>query len=82
VLRSRDIIRGSLIVLAIYYGLQLLWSVYALAILAFLGVLFGLAVSKAVEPVASIGIPLGKYRLRMRRGLAAGIVVLGTDAGH
>jgi predicted PurR-regulated permease PerM len=72
------VVKGTAIVLAIYFSLHLVWNVYPLAILAFLGVLFGLAVSRAVEPIANFGIPLGRLRIRIPRGLAAGFVVLGV----
>ncbi len=76
-LRSQDVIKGTALVLAMYIGLKLLWNVYALAIVAFLGVLFGLAISRVVEPMTRFAIPLGKREFKLPRGLAAGIVVLG-----
>ena len=76
-LRSSDVLKATLIVLAVWFGLQLLWSIYALVIAAFLGGLFGLAISSAVEPIANYGLRLGKVRLRIPRGVAAGIVVFG-----
>src|SRR5687767_9974796 len=42
--RSRDILRGAALVLAVYYLLKLFWFVNTLVFVVFLGTLFGLAV--------------------------------------
>ncbi|MBL0891433.1 MAG: hypothetical protein IBJ19_12580, partial [Gemmatimonadaceae bacterium] len=42
--RSGDLVRAATIALAVWFGLQLLWSVRSLVILVFLATLFGLAV--------------------------------------
>lgn len=64
--RSRDILRAAALVLGLYLTLQLLWRAYPLVLTGFLGVLFGLAVSKGVDRLERFKIP---------RGLAAALIV-------
>jgi predicted PurR-regulated permease PerM len=56
-------------VLAVWFGLQLLWTVSSLVFLVFLATLFGLAVGRGVDVLA---------RFRIRRGIASALIVLGT----
>lgn len=65
--RSGDILRAAALLAALYVGLQLLWYASSLVILAFLGVLFGLAISAGVDRLARVHVP---------RVLGAPIIVL------
>ncbi|MCA2987293.1 MAG: AI-2E family transporter [Gemmatimonas sp.] len=67
--RTADLTRAALTVLAVWFGLQLLWSVRSLAILVFLATLFGVAVARGVDSLE---------RFRIRRGIASALIVLGT----
>jgi predicted PurR-regulated permease PerM len=67
--RTADLTRAALTVLAVWFGLQLLWSVRSLAILVFLATLFGVAVARGVDYLE---------RFRLRRGIASALIVLGT----
>lgn len=67
--RTADIFRTALVILAVWFGLQLLWSVQSLVILVFLASLFGLAVGSGVDYLE---------RYRIRRGIASALIVLGT----
>jgi len=67
-----DITRATLIVLALWFSLQLLWSVSSLVLLVFLATLFGLAISRGVDGLARFGV---------RRGVGAALIVLGTLGG-
>ena len=70
--QSRDVLRATGLVLALYYGLRLLWFANTLVMTVFLAVLFGLAVSSGVDRVA--GVSLGRFRIP--RGVAAALIVL------
>lgn len=65
-----DLVRAALVVVAALVGLQLLWAARFLVLTAFLGVLFGLAASGAVDRIVK--------RVNARRPLVAAIVVFGT----
>ena len=65
--RSRDIARGAALVLGVYWMARLAWVASPLFLTAFLGVLFGLAVSSGVDRLT---------RFRIPRGAAAGLIVL------
>lgn len=65
--RSRDVVRASALVLAMYLVLKLLWFAHALFLTLFLGILFGIAVSAGVDRL---------QRFRIPRGLGAAMVVL------
>ena len=65
--RSKDILRTAALVIAMYIALRLLWFANALVLTAFLGILFGLAVSAGVDRL---------QRLRIPRGVGAGLIVL------
>lgn len=67
--RTADLTRAAITVLAVWFGLQLLWSVRSLAILVFLAALFGIAVARGVDHLE---------RFRIRRGIASALIVLGT----
>jgi len=64
---SRDVARAAALVIGMYLGVQLLWFANQLVLVAFLGVLFGLAVAAGVDKL---------QRFRMRRGIAAALVVI------
>src|SRR5215216_3478024 len=65
--RSRDIARAAALGLGVYWLARLFWMANPLFLTAFLGVLFGLAVSKGVDRLSFIPIP---------RGARAGLIVL------
>ncbi|PYP76841.1 MAG: hypothetical protein DMD35_17265 [Gemmatimonadetes bacterium] len=65
--RSRDVVRTAGLVLAMYLALRLLWFANALFLVAFLGVLFAIAVSAGVDRL---------QRLRIPRGMGAALIVL------
>ena len=65
--RSKDILRTAALVMAMYLVLRLLWFANALFLTAFIGILFGLAVSSGVDHLA---------RWRIPRGIGAALVVL------
>ena len=67
--RIGDFARAAITVLAVWFGLQLLWSVRSFAILVFLATLFGIAVARGVDYLE---------RYRIRRGIASALIVLGT----
>ena len=66
--RSGDILRATVLVIGVYYGLRLLWQAQVLVLAAFLGILFGLAVDAGVDRLEQLGIK--------RRGLSAALIVL------
>ena len=65
--RSRDVARAAALALGVYWLARLVWVASPLFLTAFLGVLFGLAVSKGVDRLAFLRIP---------RGARAGLIVL------
>jgi len=69
--RSRDILRGAALVLAVYYLLKLIWFANTLVFVVFLGTLFGLAVARGVDHLE---------RFRIRRGIGSALIVFGTIA--
>ena len=66
---SGSIARAAIVVLAVWFGLQLLWSVSSLVFLVFLATLFGLAVGRGVDYLE---------RFRIRRGIGSALIVFGT----
>jgi predicted PurR-regulated permease PerM len=66
--RSADVLRTAALVIAMYLVVRLLWFANALVLVAFLGVLLGLAVSTGVDRLA---------RFRIPRGVGAVLVVFG-----
>lgn len=65
--RSKDVLRTAALVMAMYLVLRLLWFANALFLTAFIGILFGLAVSSGVDYL---------NRWRIPRGIGAALVVL------
>ena len=55
--RSRDVVRAVALVAAMYLVLQLLWFAHALFLVAFLGVLFAIAVSAGVDQLQRLRVP-------------------------
>lgn len=70
--QSRDVLRTAALIMALYYGIQLLWATHTLVLTVFLAVLFGLAVSAGVDRVSSLRIG----RVGVPRGIAAALIVL------
>jgi predicted PurR-regulated permease PerM len=74
--QSRDVLRITGIVAGVYLALRLLWVAQDIVFLAFIGVLFGLALSAAAD--------LAQRRLRVPRAVAAPVIlllILGSIAG-
>ncbi|HEX6899124.1 MAG TPA: AI-2E family transporter [Thermoanaerobaculia bacterium] len=67
--RSLDILRAAALVMGLYLTLRLLWVSHQLLLIAFLGVLFGLAVASGTDYLE---------RLRIPRYLGASLIVLGV----
>ena len=65
---SKDIVRAAGLVLGMYLFVRLIWFAHALVFVAFLGVLFGLAVEAGVDRLE---------RFKIRRGIGAALIVLG-----
>jgi predicted PurR-regulated permease PerM len=65
--RSRDVARAAALAFGVYWMARLFWIANPLFLTAFLGVLFGLAVSAGVDRLSFIRIP---------RGAKAGLIVL------
>lgn len=57
--RSRDILRAILLVAGVWLSLQVLWVARSIFVLAFLGVLFGIALSAGVTWLQQRGVPRG-----------------------
>ncbi|HUQ81144.1 MAG TPA: AI-2E family transporter [Gemmatimonadaceae bacterium] len=68
--RTADIMRAAAAVIAMYLAIRLIWVAQTVFLTAFLGVLFGLAVSAGVDWL--------KPRLRLPRGVLAALIVLGS----
>jgi predicted PurR-regulated permease PerM len=66
--RSLDILRAAALVMGLYLALQLLWVAYPLLFIAFLGLLFGLAVARGADSLE---------RFRIPRGLGSALIVFG-----
>ena len=62
--------RAAAAVIGMYIAIRLIWVAQTVFLTAFLGVLFGLAVSAGVDWL--------KPRLRVPRGLLAALIVLGS----
>lgn len=65
--QSRDIVRAAALAMGLYFAAQLFWLVHPLFLTAFLGVLFGLAVSSGVDRL---------QRWRIPRGVGAPLIVI------
>lgn len=61
-----DVFKAAIIGVALWWGFQLVWSVYPLVFLVFLGSLFGLAVASGVDFLE---------RFHIRRGIASALIV-------
>jgi predicted PurR-regulated permease PerM len=68
--RTADVLRAAAAVIAMYLVIRLIWVAQSLFLTAFLGVLFGLAVSAGVDWL--------RPRTRLPRGVLAAIIVLGS----
>jgi predicted PurR-regulated permease PerM len=68
--RTIDIMRAAAAVIGMYLAIRLIWVAQTVFLTAFLGVLFGLAVSAGVDWL--------RPRLRVPRGLIAAVIVLGS----
>src|SRR5438552_2659776 len=64
---SKDVARAAGLVIAMYLVIQLLWFANQLVLVAFLGVLFGLAVEAGVDRLEQRRIP---------RGVGAALIVV------
>src|SRR3954468_19238992 len=64
--QSRDIVRTAALVMGLYWLARLFWLANPLFLTAFLGILFGLAVSSGVDRLS---------RWRVPRGVGAGLIV-------
>src|SRR5215831_6941119 len=64
---NADVLRTAALVLGMYLLLRMLWFAHLLFLVAFLGVLFGLAVSSGVDRL---------QRLRIPRGVGAPLIVI------
>lgn len=65
--RNADIMRTTALVIGVYLLLRLIWIAHPLFLTAFLGILFGLAVSSGVDALS---------RWRIPRGVSAGAIVI------
>jgi len=68
--RTGDVLRAAGAVIGFYLVIRLLWVAQTVFLTAFLGVLFGLAVSAGVDWI--------RARVRLPRGLIAAVIVLGS----
>jgi predicted PurR-regulated permease PerM len=66
--RSLDILRAAALVMGLYLVLRLLWVAYPLLFVAFLGLLFGLAVARGADFLE---------RFRIPRGIGSALIVFG-----
>ena len=66
-----DVFRAAVIALATWIGVLLLWKVYPLVFLVFLGTLFGLAVASGVDVLERFGV---------RRGIGSALIVFSAVA--
>jgi predicted PurR-regulated permease PerM len=68
--RTADVMRAAAAVIGMYLALRLIWVAQTVFLTAFLGVLFGLAVSAGVDWL--------QPRIRVPRGVLAALIVLGS----
>jgi predicted PurR-regulated permease PerM len=68
--RTADVMRAAAAVIGMYLAIRLIWVAQTVFLTAFLGILFGLAVSAGVDWL--------QPRLRVPRGLIAALIVLGS----
>lgn len=79
--RTVDILRAAALVLGLWLFLRLLWLTYPLLFTAFLGVLFGLVVSRGAEWLQRYRIPRGLGAAGIVFGFVGLLVGLGFWAG-
>ncbi|HEY2374579.1 MAG TPA: AI-2E family transporter [Gemmatimonadaceae bacterium] len=65
--RTKDVLRTAALVIAMYVAVRMLWFASPLFLTAFLGILFGLAVSSGVDHLV---------RWRIPRGMGAALIVI------
>jgi predicted PurR-regulated permease PerM len=68
--RTSDVLRAAAAVAGMYLVIRLIWVAQTVFLTAFLGILFGLAVSAGVDAL--------RTRIRAPRGLLAALIVLGS----
>jgi predicted PurR-regulated permease PerM len=68
--RTGDVLRAAAAVIGFYLAIRLIWVAQSVFLTAFLGILFGLAVSAGVEWL--------QPRVRLPRGLLAALIVLSS----
>ena len=68
--RTADVMRAAAAVIGMYLLIRLIWVAQTVFLTAFLGILFGLAVSAGVDWL--------KPRIRLPRGVLAALIVLGS----
>ena len=68
--KTADVMRAALAVIGMYLAIRLIWVAQTVFLTAFLGVLFGLAVSAGVDWL--------RARIRLPRGLLAALIVFGA----
>jgi predicted PurR-regulated permease PerM len=68
--RTGDVLRAAAAVIGFYLAIRLIWVAQSVFLTAFLGVLFGLAVSAGVAWL--------RTRTKAPRGLLAALIVLGS----
>ncbi len=66
---SGDVLRAGVVVLALYFGLQLLWLVHPVLLTGFVGLLFGLGAARGADHLERIHVP---------RGISAPLLVLAS----
>src|SRR5678815_5620827 len=68
--RTADVMRAGAALIGMYLAIRLIWVAQTVFLTAFLGILFGLAVSAGVDWL--------QPRLRVPRGVIAALIVLGS----
>ena len=68
--RTADVMRAAAAVIGMYLAIRLIWVAQTVFLTAFLGILFGLAVSAGVDWM--------RARIRLPRGVLAAFIVLGA----
>jgi len=66
--RTADVMRAAAAVIGMYLVIRLIWVAQTVFLTAFLGILFGLAVSAGVDWL--------RLRIRVPRGILAALIVL------
>ena len=68
--RTADVMRAALAVIGMYLAIRLIWVAQTVFLTAFLGILFGLAVSAGVDWL--------RARIKLPRGILAAVIVFGA----